>query len=148
MATIPEVPASQKITPISGPEKSVPVPTFDQGGIQAESVFTSPFIAGEGQAKIVGAVAEIFNKAADKTAIQDSAKAGYEEQQARFKKQQQEAATQEAIINGIKLIAILSVITGLFFYLYKFQKNNTKEFFSKLKQLFLKLWNKKWGKDN
>ena len=84
MATIPEVPASQRIAPISGPEKSVPVPTFDQGGIQAESVFTSPFIAGEGQAKIVGAVAEIFNKAADKTAIQDSAKAGYEEQQARI----------------------------------------------------------------
>jgi len=30
----------------------------------------------------------------------------------------------------------------------KFQKNSTKEFFSKLKQLFLKIWNKRSGKND
>jgi hypothetical protein len=103
-------------------------------------------IKAEQQKKEAEAKAAIAKKQAEERAA--IAKKEYEEQQARFKKQQQEAATQEALINGIKLIAILFVITGLFFYLYKFQKNNTKEFFSKLKQLFLKIWNKRWGKDD
>ena len=76
------------------------------------------------------------------------AKKEAEEQQARLEKEQQEKDRREAILNGIRLIAILSVITGLSFYLYKFKKNKIKQLFSKLNQLFLKLWNARWGGNN
>lgn len=60
------------------------------------------------------------------------AKKEAEEQQARFEKEQQEAATRKTILNGIKLIAIFSIITGLSFYLYKFQKNKINQFNKKI----------------
>jgi len=59
-------------------------------------------------------------------------KAAEEERQARLK-QQQEAERREAIINGFKLVALFTFIAAVFFYLYKFQKNNIIQLYSKLK---------------
>ena len=59
-------------------------------------------------------------------------KAAEEERQARLK-QQQEAERREAIINGFKLVALFTFIAAVFFYLYKFQKDNIMQLYSKLK---------------
>lgn len=77
------------------------------------------------------AKAAIVKKQAEERAA--TAKKEAEERYARLEKEEQESARREAIINGIKLIAILSVITGLSFYLYKFQKNKIMQLYSKLK---------------
>lgn len=74
------------------------------------------------------AKAAIVKKQAEERAA--TAKKEAEERYARLEKEAQEKDRREAIINGIKLIAILSVITGLSFYLYKFQKKKIKQLFS------------------
>ena len=74
------------------------------------------------------AKAAVVKKQAEERAA--TAKKEAEERYARLEKEAQEKDRREAIINGIKLIAILSVITGLSFYLYKFQKNKIKQLFS------------------
>ena len=80
MATIPEVPPEQKIVPIDGGRRQQ-IPTYDNGSVTPENTFTTPFIAGEKTAQLVGNIADQFNKAADKTALEDGAKMGYLEQQ-------------------------------------------------------------------
>lgn len=80
MATIPEVPPEQKIVPIEGGRR-VQIPTYDGGVSTPENTFTTPFIPGEKTAAIIGNIAEQFNKAADKTTLEEGAKLGYLEQQ-------------------------------------------------------------------
>jgi len=84
MATIPEVPPEQKIVPTSGPAKAVAIPTYEASTITPQDTFTAPFIAGESAGKLVGAVTDVLNKAADKTAIADAQTRGYQEQQDRI----------------------------------------------------------------
>lgn len=80
MATIPEIPPEQKIVPIEGGRR-VQIPTYEASGASAENTFTTPYIAGEKTSALVGNIADQFNKAADKTALEEGAKMGYLEQQ-------------------------------------------------------------------
>jgi flagellar biosynthesis GTPase FlhF len=77
------------------------------------------------------AKAAIVKKQAEERAA--TAKKDAEEQQARLEKEAQEKDRREAIINGIKLVALFTFIAAIFFYLYKFQKDKIMQLYSKLK---------------
>jgi hypothetical protein len=77
------------------------------------------------------AKAAIVKKQAEERAA--TAKKEAEERYARLEKEAQEKDRREAIINGIKLVALFTFIASVFFYLYKFQKDKIMQLYSKLK---------------
>ena len=79
MATIPETPA---VTPtLPGSKRKVSMPTVNESTSQAQSTFTTPFIAGESAIGTINTVSKQLNKVADESAIQDSKNQGYQDQQ-------------------------------------------------------------------
>lgn len=83
MATIPETPPLEQTLPGSR-DKAKAIPTVTSAGPEAQSTFTTPFIAGESAARTVSGLADTFNKIADENAIQEARIAGYQDQQKRI----------------------------------------------------------------
>lgn len=92
------------------------------------------------------AKAAIVKKQAEERAA--TAKKEAEERYARLEKEEQESARREAIINGIKLVALFTFIAAVFFYLYKFQKDKIMQLYSKLKTKKKSSMQKNLNKDN